>query len=238
MASSVKDLINSAARRANLPIASSFVTTPTDSALQYLENFYEVCEDLLSRGAWSCLKKNHQFTTTNTDEYAFPSDYWTPIIDTQWDTTNQWKLKLVTDAGFTEELYWFGPSSTRTSFRIFGSPLADPKKPINIDPIETGLVFSFDYISNLFLVNSTGATRKELVTADTDLCLFPEMTVKAGWKYFWLKKKGQDTSLAEALYERLIARTMHKDTGPVISSRSPNPEEDRFFNTQEGNWNV
>lgn len=235
---SVKDIINSAARRTNLPVASSFVTTPTDFALQYLENFYKTCEDLLSRGAWSCLKKTHTFTTTNTDEYAFPSDFWTFVADTQWDTTNQWKLRLLTDGAFNEELYWFGPSSTRTSFRIFGSPVADPKKPINIDPIETGLVFSFDYISSLYLADTTGANRKETVTVDTDICLFPEMTVKAGWRFHWLDKKGQDTTEAKDVYERLIARTMHKDIGPVISSRTPYGDEERFFNTQEGDWNV
>ena len=238
MATSVKDLINSAARRTNLPVASSFVTTPTDFALQYLECFYETCEDMLSRGSWSVLKKNHSFTTDSNDEYALPSDFWTFVLDTQWDTTNQWKLKLETDASFTEEKYWFGPSSTRTSFRIFGSKDATPKKPFEMYPVASGLVFSFDYISSLYLADTTGATRKETITVDTDICLFPDMTVKAGWKYFWLKKKGQDTSLAFDLYERLIARTMHKDIGPVISQRTPHDGDERFFNTDEGNWNV
>jgi hypothetical protein len=236
---SVLSVITSAARRSNLPIPTSLVTTPKDFEYQYLENFYQLCEDLLSRGAWACLKKTHTFTTTTDTEYALPSDFWTFCAGTQWDRTNYWPLTgPITDKAFNEEKYWFGPSSTKTSFRIFGSKDATPKKPLVIEPAETGLSLGFDYISSQYIADATGATRKDTITVDTDICLFPEVVLKAGFRFFWLAKKGQDTMQAEALYERLIARTMFKDVGPVISSRSPHPEESIVFNTDEGDWSV
>jgi hypothetical protein len=184
------------------------------------------------------LKKTHTFTTTTDAEYALPSDFWTFVVDTAWDTTNSWKLRgSFTDSEFNNEAYWYGPSTTRTSFRIFGSPIATPKKPFKLQPIKTGIVMSFDYISSQYICNSTGATRQDTISADTDLCLFPEVTLKAGFRYFWLDKKGQDTLEAKELYERLIARTMSKDMGPVISSRTPHEETSRI-NTDEGNWSV
>lgn len=238
MATSILSLITSACRRTNLPVPSSLVTSPTDAALQYLENFYQVGEDLLSRGPWPQLKKTHTFTTTATDEYALPSDFWTFSLDTQWDTTNHWKLRPQTDAGFNEELYWFGPSSNRTSFRIFGSSATGAKKPFIINPVNSGLDFSFDYISNSYIYDATGATAKSTVSVDTDITVFPDTLIIAGWRYYWLDKKGQDTTATYDLYERLIARTMSKDFGPLKSSRSPRFDEERFFNTTDGDWNV
>lgn len=238
MPASVLDIIKSSCRRTGLGLPTSLTTTPKDFELQYLETFYQVCEDLLSRGAWACLKKTHSFTTTTDSEYALPSDFWTFVVGTQWDTTNSWLLNgPLTDKAFNEEKYWFGPSTTSTSFRIFGSKDATPKKPLVIEPVASGLVFKFDYISSLYLADSTGATRKDTITADTDICLFPEMAIKAGFRYFWLDKKGQDVSLAKSAYENIISRTMFKDVGPVISSRTPH-ENEVFFNIPEGDWNV
>lgn len=230
--------IQAAARRAGLPVPSTLVTSPKDYELQYLETFYSLCEDLLSRGGWPQLKKTHTFTTTSSATYAFPSDFWTYILGAAWDTDNQWPLDLITDEKFNQELYWFTPTVNRTQFRIFGSAVAGDKKPVNITPVQTGLDFSFDYISSTYIYDTTGASGKSTVTVDTDITVFPDLLIKAGWRFFWLDGKGQDTTEPKALYERLISRTMFATAGPVVSSRGTKAEESVLVNTPEGGWNV
>lgn len=230
--------IQSAARRTGLAAPSTLVTSPKDYELQYLENFYKLCEDLLSRGSWPQLKKTHTFTTTTADEYAFPSDFWTFVLDSQWDVDNRWPLKLITDGQFNSELYWFTPSLNRTMFRIFGSAKTSPKKPLQITPVQSGLDFSLDYISSLFIYDSTGTTGKESVSSDSDICVFPDILIKAGWRYHWLDSKGQDTGAAELLFERLVSRTMFATVGPTVSSRGLVADENTIINTPEGSWNV
>ena len=236
---SVLDLIKSACRRSAQTVPTTLVTSPSDFELQYLEVFYELAEDLLSRGLWPQLKKTHTFTTTSADTYAFPTDYYAACVDTAWDTTNQWPLKgPVTDSEFARQTYWFGPTYTKTTFRIFSGPLTGDKKPFQMVPVAADLDFAFDYISNLFIYDSTGATGKALVTADTDICVFPEETIKVGWPHFWYKSRGQDNSKAEAQYEKMISRTIFRLVGPVISSRTPHGDTLVPFNTAEGGWNV
>jgi len=230
--------IQAAARRTGLPTPNTLVTSPKDYELQYLEIFYALCEDLLSRGSWPQLKKTHNFTTTATDEYAFPADFWTFCLDTQWDKSNRWPLKQLTDGEFTSELYWYSPSVNRTMFRIFGSSLTGTKKPIKITPEQTGLDFAFDYISSTYIYDTTGANGKSAVTVDTDITVFPDLLIKAGWRFHWLDSKGQDTAEAKDLYERLISRSMFATAGPFVSSRGQVPEESVIINTKEGDWSV
>jgi len=236
---SVLDLIKSACRRSGQTVPTTLVTSPSDFELQYLEVFVELCEDLLSRGMWPQLKKSYSFTTTSADEYAFPTDYYTPCVDTHWDQTNHWPLKgPVTDGEFAKQTYWFGPTYTKTTFRVFGGQYSGVKKPFQMVPVASGLTFGFDYISNLYIYDSTGATGKAAVTVDTDICLFPDEIIKAGWPHFWYKSRGQDNSKAELHYERMLSRTIFRLVGPAISSRTPHSEDLVPFNTAEGGWDV
>ena len=239
MGASILSLVTAAARRNSLPVPVSLVTTPTEAAKQYLEIFYETGEDLRNRGPWPELKKTHSFVTTSATEYALPSDFRTFGVDTAWDQTNRWPLKgPLSDSQFSSDKIWFASITSGTSYRIFGSPEVGAKKPFQMWPAQTGLTFSFDYISNSYIYDTTGVTAKSTVTADTDICVFPDELVKLGWRYHWLKSKGQDFAQLEFEYEKAISSLFSKLVGPVVSYRNGAPLLAPWPNTAEGGWNV
>ena len=239
MATSILSLVTSAARRTSLPVPTTLVTTPKEFEKQYLEVFYETGEDLRNRGSWPELKRTYTFTTTSATEYALPSDFRTFAVDTAWDQTNRWPLKgPLSDSQFSSDKIWYASITSGTSYRIFGSPIVGDKKPFQMWPAATGLDFSYDYISNSFIYDTTGATAKSTMTVDTDICVFPDELIKLGWRYHWLKNKGQDFAQLEYEYERSISALFGKLVGPVVSYRNGAPLLAPWPNTAEGGWNV
>lgn len=108
--------------------------------------------------------------------YDLPSDWLSEIPQTEWDRTNRWPL--------------LGPQSPQDwqSFKS-GIVYAGPRKRFRIQenqilinpPPPNGLLFSLEYISNGWVINSVNQ-RLPRFTNDTDTAIFPDSLLITGLK--------------------------------------------------------
>lgn len=188
----------------NIPAPSAIVASTDPSVLQLRYLYIATGEDLLSRRCWTFLKKTHSFTTSSGDgAYALPSDFFSSIIDTEWDQTNSWKLQgQLNDSVWNERLYGYASVDNVSAFRIFGLPSSDQFQ-IDPTPGSTDLTLSFDYISNAW-VRSSSNTYSSAVSADTDSSVFSDRLMKLGLKMKFYESKGWDYSKILAEFEKQI----------------------------------
>lgn len=143
--------------RSNLPAPSSLFGSTDPAALQLLHLIYEVCEELREKGGWAQTKKVHTFDLeTSKTFYQLPKDFYAPVIDTQWQTDQQRRMKgPVSDAVFTRLKYRSIEPSDLT-YRIWGPDMnpnsAGGQFEVRPTPKASGDSQAFEYYTrNLFL---------------------------------------------------------------------------------------
>jgi hypothetical protein len=127
-------------------------------------------------------------------------------------------------------LSYSGPYS---QYRIRGGLLM-------FDPAPTaGHTCYFEYISNCWSTDSTGATYQRNVASDTDLVLLDDEAMLAGLEWRWLRKKGLSYAEEFSSYELIVSNLITADgTRARLSmdegarSRSPG------IVVPEGNWTL
>jgi hypothetical protein len=128
-------------------------------------------------------------------QYALPSDWSKQIPQTEWDRSNRWPLLGPQSAqdwqSFKSGIVYAGP---RLRFRIQGNTLS-----INPPPAANRNL-AFEYISNGWVLDSTGLVSKTKFTADTDTCVFDDSLMILGLKLKWLQTKGFQYDYAQKEY--------------------------------------
>jgi hypothetical protein len=85
--------VTAVCRELNEPAPASLYGSTDPNALQWLALFYKVGEKIYREFDYPTLKVKYEFTTTSgTKIYPLPGNYWRPLLNTQWDETNQWML--------------------------------------------------------------------------------------------------------------------------------------------------
>lgn len=240
MSLSVLDIIKSFCYETNISAPSTVVpgsvTDPGTNQLIYL--FYAVCRDLRERKCWPQLKKTYSFNTAASDSaYALPTDFYSALLGTAYDTTRKWQLDgPQTDENMDYYLYGYAYSSGRMAYRIFGKPGVDQ---FQVTPTPSSILpLTFDYVSSGYL--GTGAspyTWSEIIVADNDICAFDDDLVILGLKWRWYQMKGLDFESLKAEYEGKIDQAVNRFNGSYRGSFNRYPRGNRrFVPSTPGGW--
>lgn len=118
-----------------------------------------------------------------------------------------------------------GPRDGRTwqayKSQTFTSPLAEYRiragSLLMLPAPTAGQTVAFEYVSNCWLTDSTGATYRTGFAADTDVVLLDPEIMRVGLEWRWLQRKGFEYAESFASYERMVADAMARDgTKPTI----------------------
>ena len=187
----------------------------------------KVGKKLYAMHDWQVLQKEQTFVTDGTGSYARSAvftdgDFLRYINDTDWDRTNYRKMSLV-----TPQEWQVLKSSVVTSAGI-SRFYREQVNSILITPDATGSTVVFNYISNQWITDSTGATSKAAFTVDSDLVKFPEFLMELGLKYELKAGDGlpaavEKQEFEDALADLIAAETPSRIIGPKYrNNRNPN----------------
>ena len=164
--------------------------------------------------------------------YDLPSDWLSEIPQTEWDRTNRWPLLGPQSPqdwqSFKSGIVHAGP---RQRFRIQENQILINPPPPN------GLLFSLEYISNGWVINSVNQ-RLPRFTNDTDTAIFPDSLLITGLKAQWKAAKGLDGTFDIAEFRVMLDTIKAQDKSAPKLSLSPQPGEVLLSvaNIQDGNW--
>ena len=213
----------------NTTINSSTISGITDTS--GVSNLYQISGTGLNQACYvtavpsgTTLTISQPATSTNTGvtfnlckvKYAMPSDYDRQIDRTHWDKSKHWEM-LGPETPQQWEWLISGYISTgpRVRYRIFGGYFT-------IWPmLNTAETLGFEYVSNAWVRDTTGATEKTAFTADTDTCIFPDRLMVAALKLKFWQVKGFDTTNYQRDYDMQLGVAQSADAGSPDLSMSP-----------------
>lgn len=164
--------------------------------------------------------------------YDLPSDWLSEIPQTEWDRTNRWPLLGPQSPqawqSFKSGIVYAGP---RQRFRIQENQILINPPPPN------GLLFSLEYISNGWVINSVNQ-RLPRFTNDTDKAIFPDSLLITGLKAQFKAAKGLDGTFDLAEFRVMLDTIKAQDKSAPKLSLSPQPGEVLLSvaNVVDGNW--
>lgn len=164
--------------------------------------------------------------------YDLPSDWLSEIPQTEWDRTNRWPLLGPQSPqdwqSFKSGIVYAGP---RQRFRIQEDQILINPPPPN------GLLFSLEYISNGWVINSVNQRRPRF-TNDTDTAIFPDSLLITGLKAQFKAAKGLDGTFDLAEFRVMLDTIKAQDKSAPKLSLSPQPGEVLLSvaNVVDGNW--
>lgn len=151
-------------------------------------------------------------------KYSMPSDFDRPIDRTQWDKTKHWEML---GPRTSQEWQWlksgYIATGPRINWRYIGGYF-------EIWPAVTSADYlGFEYMSKSWVSSSAGVA-KTSITADTDVCIFPDRLLVCGLKMKYFEVKGFDTSAYTRDYSKQLSIAMANDAGSKTLSMAPRPQ--------------
>lgn len=102
-----------------------------------------------------------------------------------------------------------------------------------------GETLSAAYITDKLVVDVLGTTPKTNFTADDDSCLLPDILILRGLRYKWKEAKGEaGWEDAYNVYIGLVAKSLARDTAPMVHLDVLPAERRPGIVIPPGNWNV
>lgn len=278
MSLAVLSIVNNAFAEMRTDPLTTLLSTTDPTQLLSTNLLYAQARYLRSLRNWPQQKKTYSFTVTSgRSKYPLPEDFHAMTFDTQWDSTQSWRLSgPMGDSAFTARLYG-GFTSPQIGFRVNGpdgNVLAGVGGQFEITPTPTASteVLAFEYYSkNTFMPpnwtaletsitaspakyrNANGLNYKctaittgtcgstapaqtsgtfvdsgvtwttyttpyETIIADTDLALFDDDIMIAGFKWRYLKATGLDYEVELQEHGRLVNNALGRMNGSTIGS--------------------
>ena len=172
-------------------------------------------------------RQEHTFTTVNgTSNYAFPTGLQYFINTTAWDRDQKWPLN-----GPVSPQVWqvlksgtVGSVGPRTRFRLMDNRIYLDPTPSSANDLV------FEYYKSYWCTDSTGATEKELFSADGDLPILPDELFILGIKWRYLKAKNLEYGEDYNDYEAYIYRELGRATmAPIVALDAQGSPEVRLI---------
>ncbi len=148
----------------------------------------KVCRELIEMHAWQCLTREQLFTTDGSGSYPFSTivtagDYDRPLTETEWDRTNEKKIRIVTAAEW--QFLKSGIISNTGVYRW----ARERNNNLIMTPDASGCQLVFEYVSSFYALSNTG-TAQATFLADTDTSYFKEHLLELGLKYYLKSEYG------------------------------------------------
>ncbi len=191
-------------------------------------------------------KRTYSFTTSDgVASYAFPADFYSGLLGTQYDQSTSMQLVGPIDDGeWNYTLYGAGGNPGDVQYRIFG-PTKDQyssAKMMQLSPTPTDVrTISYEYITRSYFYPSgwtPSTTVYETITANTDVCMFDDDIMISGVKYFYKEASNlpfeKDRSDFNGMLDNARARWVGSIRGTFGSGRSSR----RYGPSTYGNWSL
>lgn len=213
------NILNDAAVELGLAAVTDPVANTDQAYVQLLYLLNSAGRRLLRMYQWERLVADHTITTTalDTGEYALPADFGYMIPQTGWEQNDNVPL--------------IGPLSAQDWTYLRGRDLVDQtiyasfrlqKGVFTIypnDPVPAGLEITFEYISNQWVLDTDGTTRKAGVVAGTDTVLYDRTLITQLLKALWLDSKSFDSTRVWAGFNELFeAFTGQEKSAPILNA--------------------
>lgn len=226
-------------RRSGVPVPASVAGSTDIAILQVLALLEEEGNDLAMRGGWEGLTFEAAHTTIAAEDQGAiatiaANGYRYIKNNTIWDRTTQLPVCGPMDSIEWQRMKALTTASFRFRHRIRGGKLLVTPVP------DAGLSWYFEYCSQNWITDSTGATYKQYFTADDDIMLLPESLLVMGLRWRWAAQKGFDYAELFNSYEMQVKDTLGRDGGkPRLYAdgdmrRGPRPG----IVVPEGSWSL
>ena len=226
---SLLEIVQRTAKRLSLPVPSSAYSSTDPTWMQGVEILTDLGEEISELGEWS-----YQITpatiavaTLNYHIETLPSDYSNMTEDGKIYRTMTFQPLIgpVTSSEW-ERLTIFGGGFIPGAWRLFNNTL-------NIYGVAVGETLKYEYISEKWITDSTGVTKKSAWTADTDKPLIDDQLLRTGLQWKWKRAKGFDYSEEKETYETLLESLQATNRGlRTVMAAYPLRGDD----LQDGTW--
>jgi hypothetical protein len=204
---------------------TTLTANPSDDGRQLTELLNQAGRELASRHMWQAMNFEASFTTVATESQGTlasiigPTQVLKRILDeTIWNRTTRIPV--------------YGPLSPKVWQGYKALTMVGPypqyrvrNNQIIMNPVPPpGNICFFEYASKCWCTDSTGATFKRNISADTDIFIVDEDLLKAGLEWRWLRKKGLDYAQEFTSYEYLVKQAITDDK-PRATLRMDEPAQ-------------
>jgi len=180
---------NAVADEVKGPRPATIAGNTDPAAQQMLRLINKVGTRLMRLYDWNILRKESTITAPGTETLVsaanMPVDFDRFVPETFWDRdTNNLLSGPVTPVEWNGlKVQTFSSQNKKFIFRA-GAILTQPV-------FDSGVNLAYEYTSNYWCTDTTGATGKTAMTVDTDVAVLDEELIIAITKYEWLKDEGQ-----------------------------------------------
>ena len=196
----------------NLTSPATVIGTTDPQIRQILGLLEEEGNDLKIRGDWEGLTNEATHTTIANENQGLIT------------TIASNGYRSIKDGTFFDRslrLPVFGPLSDQEWQALKALPVTGPRYQFRlrqgnllVNPVPTaGNSWAFEYLSNNWITDTTGAIYKQYFTLDTDLVLLPENLLILGLRWRWKKEKGLEYAEDFRTYEAQVNKALGNDGG-------------------------
>lgn len=177
----------------------------------------------MAKKRWSILTKRNVFTTVSgIESYALPSDFYSFIEGTEWNTSNAWPMAPTSDEDWQENKSGLVNTDITDRYQVRADGNSNR---FFIDPIPSAAEnISFFYISDSWCQSSGGARQNEL-KADTDVILLDTDVFELGLKWRFLRAQRRDFQTEYLEYMGELNKAFAVDGGsPMLTITGSNTD--------------
>lgn len=209
-------IINSAQKRLGLNVSSTVAGNSDDTTVQMLNLLNQAGEELAEVYTWQALQKEATFTTLAAESQGAITSIatWGFSYIRNQTIWNRDLRRPVFGALNAEEWQLLKASSVQgpySQYRIRGGLLMFIPSPT------AGQTCAFEYVSNYWCTDSTGATGRTAFTVDTDVSVLDEQLLALSLTWRFKQAQGLDFSTELQMYENRLQNAMARDGGkPVL----------------------
>jgi len=213
------EVIQRAANALGIPEPSSALASTQDDIIQLVELLNQEGRSLSSRYDWQNLTYEATFTTLAAESQGTlasiigaTQELRHIVNDTIWNRTTQLPILGPNSKPEWQARKALALTGPYPEYRIRGNTLRFYPTP------PAGETCYFEYVSSMWLTDSTGATYRRNLASDTDVFLLDDEILLAGLEWRFLRKKGLSYAEEFASYEALVQQAISRDgTKPILS---------------------